>query len=739
MDGWSSPRGAVAALAPPPAQQQTTTTQHQQQQQSSVPLRERKILFLKMSELLSDIAATEAGRGRKWLNVQPCVAQAASLNLSAACGHEDRLNSIDAVLAELRGAVGVLASDCRLKEERHRGESEDRAVETQELRECCASLLEALGRQAAESAGLREDVGELAKRVAALESALANININISSYVGDVGHATDAAMPPRRAGAVREVSFSHNHNRHHNLSPQRKRGHHSSDINSTVGGSHADPSIDNSSNTKRGTAIATSMLSASAADVEASAAAVAGLHTRVLDEVADLRELWKAFFGQAQSGGGKGTVAARGQRHHHHNTNRSHDEDREYNDDDDGDGGGEDGAYHQGDHRDHHKGTDSDGLRELRDIQRRLSTAAQSQSQPPSSSSSLLPPPLQRQLLMHTLFPPQKARWFWSGNAGSHFSRATHAVPSSAMKGLASFSSSPPTVLKHRIDINNKTSTNTDVNDIGIGIGASPPLDWDEVRLRDTRSGCWYSAGVWPCPMLASPWDNHNTNTNSMKKKKKKGTMMNSDCYVHGGTDEDEEDDDGSLLGPSYWAAARTWGCFEWTRPQTVRIARAGVYRFTAALIEDCPTATFTSGGGGGGGYSARGLGIRSRSVSPTRRSNAIAATAAATSGRSRHRLPTLAVYVNNSRIITTTSSSNTTGGGGCLLLIPAAHDSRGGFDSNNANRHPRDCCAPAQLASTTVSECCFLPEGSLLEVRCHGFHNTRATVEAFLELEFIV
>lgn len=275
--------------------------------------------------------------------------------------------------------------------------------------------------------------------------------------------------------------------------------------------------------------------------------------------------------------------------------------------------------------------------------------------------SPYAPPPVLRAA------PPQIARWYWSGDQGSHFSRA---VRREAFHG-----------------------------------GASPPIPWDEQRLYDPRTGCWYSNGT--CP-FSSAFDDS----------------------VSGVVPGMREDVNDALM------------CFSWPRPSTIGVERTGLYKVTASLVRECPSSSLCAGGSRGD------LAPSSPRV------------VAAHGSSSRVPPPVLSLYVNHN-LLTHLGQSSTY----ALLFSSAVSPTRsspsrrrpspsspalqasrmpsggrvGAREGASAVRVARPCCEPGQVGTNTISDYVFLTEGSTVHIRCHHLSDTKAVYEAFLELEFIV
>ncbi|KPA82121.1 hypothetical protein ABB37_03267 [Leptomonas pyrrhocoris] len=87
----------------------------------------------RLSEVIQDIAATERGQERAWLNVQPCVLHTLKLLSTAAQSFEVRLRQLESAAQQTQECMTVLVRDREVKEERYRLDVAAHKAETQQL------------------------------------------------------------------------------------------------------------------------------------------------------------------------------------------------------------------------------------------------------------------------------------------------------------------------------------------------------------------------------------------------------------------------------------------------------------------------------------------------------------------------------------------------------------------------------------------------------------------------------
>ncbi|CCW60528.1 unnamed protein product [Phytomonas sp. EM1] len=286
-------------------------------------------------------------------------------------------------------------------------------------------------------------------------------------------------------------------------------------------------------------------------------------------------------------------------------------------------------------------------------------------------------------------FPPQSARWFWMGDGSSHFS----------------------TALSH--------------SDGAAGKSISPPIPWEEVRLYDPVTTCWYFTRsclhqdteftsqnglgrAFPANSALHPYaDAHANGT-------RRTNLYRSLC--------DEQGTKREIIGgtPVGTEAMDQWNCFDWVRPRSIRIKRSGIYKYTTCLLRDTNSSSPFSGGVGTAGESLNNellvLYVNHRCVAN--------------------------LEANNSCVLLhANTTANTSSTGARRSTLPGRRQARSLSTQRrlSSERFTRQCCEPDQLATSTLSNYIFLPEGAIVQVRCHNMHNTKTIYEAFLELEYIV
>ncbi|KPI85587.1 hypothetical protein ABL78_5362 [Leptomonas seymouri] len=87
----------------------------------------------RLSEVLQDIAATERGQEKVWLNVQPCVLHTIKLLTAAVQSREARLRELESIVQQAQGCLDVLVRDREVKEERYRLDAAAHEAETLKL------------------------------------------------------------------------------------------------------------------------------------------------------------------------------------------------------------------------------------------------------------------------------------------------------------------------------------------------------------------------------------------------------------------------------------------------------------------------------------------------------------------------------------------------------------------------------------------------------------------------------
>ncbi|RNF25647.1 uncharacterized protein Tco025E_02207 [Trypanosoma conorhini] len=108
-------------------------------------------------EILCELMETQRGLGREWKNVQPCVVRASQLLLQQAQQHDERLGQLEDKMTQVLNAVEVIASDCRLKEQRYRMDRESTERAVQELQRSIQQLHDAVATERRASHQFREE------------------------------------------------------------------------------------------------------------------------------------------------------------------------------------------------------------------------------------------------------------------------------------------------------------------------------------------------------------------------------------------------------------------------------------------------------------------------------------------------------------------------------------------------------------------------------------------------------
>ncbi|CCW67593.1 unnamed protein product [Phytomonas sp. Hart1] len=286
-------------------------------------------------------------------------------------------------------------------------------------------------------------------------------------------------------------------------------------------------------------------------------------------------------------------------------------------------------------------------------------------------------------------FPRQSARWFWMGGGNSHFSEAL-----------------------------------TRSNSAG-GQSISRPIPWGEVQFYDPTTASWYIAqssihhdteavfsngfrrkdpAISAFRPLVDRYDNTTQHVSFHR------TLCN-DQWVRKETVEES---------PVRAERMKELNCFDWVRPRSIRIAQAGIYKYTTCLLRDTHSSSSFSGGVGTAGESINNevlvLYVNHRCVVSLGASNSC-------------------VLLHANTTVTKTST------GARRSTVPSRRQasSLSAQQRLSFEKFVRQCCEPDQFATSTLSDYIFLPEGAIVQVRCHNMHNSKAIYEAFLELEYIV
>ncbi|CAC9537024.1 conserved hypothetical protein [Leishmania infantum JPCM5] len=672
----------------------------------------------RLQEVLRDICATERRQEKTWLNVQPCVLNAVKLLAATAQMYAERVRQLEGVLQHLQQYTTVLVQDREVKEERYR----------------------------LDAAAHREEADELWKRLLRLEAQQQVPSLQIDQRASDAFKAScEAAVEARVAPLQQELQglrhqlkalalshpYSSLYNRHVRSSSvasnssaltvrddyyaggdgvaASQRRHHSADSSSSTS-SLSSPASSTASSLgrheqrhRRGRVATTSAPTFTPRALAPATAAASPSTQMMMREVRRLRRQWQQFLQSvpAALAQGKGPCGA-GLRRRDISGSPS---------------------------RRLSRLTSKDGRRDLagglNDVTRANGEGVGSINgnppqpfrvpahHPPSSPTDAMLPKYSsgptrahsgaRAAEPSTALPAsgRRVRWYWLGDAHSHFSTATRRAEND-LAAAKPLSERPQPALS----------------------GASPALPWTECHAFDGRTDCWYSLGTWAT---------HRRHLREVERAVEEGASRNSGDV---------------RLGWLKWTSSLV----SWPDTSTMLVHRAGIYMVRVCLVRHCASASLCSGAGraesvgrdcGSGGALA--LCMNGVAVAGLREvvthallythSTASPAEAAApwwaTRGRSRSTCASAGNYCSAVDGVAHSPACASPGGS------PSRRRFHG--DIADATQRQRPCCEPAQLHTNTLTACLFLPAGAMLQVRCRGLHNTKTIHEAFCELEYVV
>ncbi|KAG5467772.1 hypothetical protein LSCM4_00856 [Leishmania orientalis] len=649
----------------------------------------------RLQEVLRDICATERRQEKTWLNVQPCVLHAVKLLAATAQMHAVRVRQMEDVLQQLQQYTAVLVRDREVKEERYRLDAAAHREEADELRKRLLRLetqqqvsprqLDQLTPEAV-MARLEETVEA---RVAPLQQELLHLRQQLKAL------APSRPLTPlhhRRARSRSLASAS-------STLPVRN--------DYCVGGGSATASSSSSaflsslaslttpSPGRRGEAAVTDAAAftphCSPHALGSAAAASAGTQ-KMMCEVQRLRRQWRHFLQSLPPGAlaeDKGSSGGSDGGRNRHDTTRfpSHRQPRSTSKSVSRNSAGRVSGLPRTSEE------DAEGTRENAPQPLHLS----------ARHSPLLAPKDVRAASVSSALPAsgRRVRWYWSGDAQSHFSTAVRR----AKNGFAA--SLLPNARPH-----------------AALSGVSPALPWTECHAFDGRSGCWYSLGTWAT---------HRRRLREVKQ-----------ALVEGASGESHD----VRLGWMAWASSLV----SWPEASTMLVERAGIYVVRVCLVRHCASASLCSGAGraeaGSRGDCCGGAltlwldGVAVAGMQEVVTHALLYARVAASPAEAA--VPWRATQGKARSTCASRGSCLSTFDGGAYSPVsasfggsPAQRRARG--DIWDATQRQRPCCEPAQLHTNTLTACLFLPTGVTLQVRCRGLHDTKTVHEAFFELEYVV
>ncbi|KAG5468584.1 hypothetical protein CUR178_01418 [Leishmania enriettii] len=640
----------------------------------------------RLQEVLRDICATERRQEKTWLNVQPCVLHAVKLLAATAQTHAVRVRQMQDVLQQLQQYTAVLVRDREVKEERYRLDAAAHREEADELRKRLLRLEaqqqvppQQLDRLTPEAVMARlEETVEA--RVAPLQQELLHLRQQLKAL------APSRPLTPlhhRRALSRSFPSAS-------STLPERNDCCASGGSAAASSSSSASLSSLASSTTpsrgRRGEAAVTDAAAVTphcgphALGSAAAPAASPGTQ-KMMCEVQLLRRQWRHFLQSLPPG----ALA-----------------------EDKGPSGGSDGGRNRHDatrfpsHRQPRSTSKSVGRSSARRVSGLPRTSEEdgegtreNAPQPlllPARHSPLLAAKDVRSSSVSSALPAsgRRVRWYWSGDAQSHFSTAVRRARNGFTASLLP-NARPHAALS----------------------GVSPALPWTECHAFDGRTDCWYSLGTWAT---------HRRRLREVEQALEEGASGESPDV---------------RLGWMAWASSLV----SWSEASTMLVERAGIYVVRVCLVRHCASASLCSGAGRaeagsrsdccGGALTLWLDGVAVTGMQEVITHTLLYARVAASPAEAA--VPRRATQGKARSTCASRGSCLSAFGGGAT----AQRRARG--DILDATQCQRPCCEPAQLHTNTLTACLFLPAGVTLQVRCRGLHDTKTVHGAFFELEYVV
>ncbi|KAG5493855.1 hypothetical protein JKF63_01687 [Porcisia hertigi] len=676
-----------------------------------------------LQNVLRDICETEQHRGKKWLNVQPCVMHAVKLLAATMQTQSERMRQLENAVQQLQQSTAVLVRDREVKEERYRLDTAAHQEEVSDMNRRLAFLeaQQQLPRQQldlqmsevakarceeameARVAPLRQQLRQLRRRLhtALSRPHLAHSHRQMRSSSGSsdsststvrdkhyVGDDDAVALPRHRRASASSLSSASSSSSFAystaSLPCQPREFGRGVKTVTTGGPAFTTPSI------PRGLASAT--------------AAVSPGTQKMMREVQRLRRQWRHFLqsvpaalhqgedlfcdvGKGRDGSG---TSRSPYRHRSHLSSKGARSDVA-NSGVEGNTGG-----------DMMSATRGSVLRpfclwaphSFSRVKDSVECSPHPRRAPSGASAAAFPSALPAS--------GRRLRWYWSGDAQSHFSTAVRR----AEAGLTA-----ATLSKSRL----QTAPG----------GVSPALPWTECHAFDGRTDCWYCLGSW------ATYRRHLREMEQTVEKNTSGSIGD------------------ARIGWMTWTSSLV----SWRDIPTMVVERAGIYMVRVCLVRYCASASLCSGAGRGesscrhhncggaltlwmNGVAVAGMReevthtllyahdvtFSAGAASPWRAALDKSPCACASAGTTNR-------FTSDSRRHTPASASR----GGS----PAQRRSHG--DITETTQRPRPCCEPAQLHTNTLTAHLLLPAGATLQVRCRGLHDTKTVHEAFCEFECLV
>ncbi|GET92186.1 hypothetical protein, conserved [Leishmania tarentolae] len=676
----------------------------------------------RLQEVLRDICATERRQEKTWLNVQPCVLNAVKLLAATTQMYAVRVRKLEDALQQLQQYTAVLVQDREVKEERYRL---DAVTHREEADELWKRLLRLEAQQESSSLQLDQRTSEAVKagckaaldaRVAPLQQELQDLRHRLKLLAPSRPHSSRYNRHMRSSSIASKSSTmtvrDENYAVGEGMVASQDRHGSSASFSSTASSLSLTSSTTSSlgqqgPRPRKGRVPTSSTRALTPRALASPTAASSPSAQKMMREVQRLRRQWKQFLQSVPDALAEGRDSCSGGLRHL-DTSRSPSCRRSR-------------LTSKGCSRDFGrpsdvskacwdamKSTHGNQLKPFRALVHHLSSSSPTDAVLPRCSSGPTPAPTSPGDAESSSALPasgRRVRWYWLGDAHSHFSTAIR----SAGKDLAAANLSrkqpqpqPQPVLS----------------------GVSPALPWTECHAFDGRTDCWYSLGTWAT---------HRRHLREVERVADEGTSRSS-CDVR--------------LGWMKWTSSLV----SWPDTSTMLVERAGIYMVRVCLVRHCASASLCSGAGraesasrdcvSGGTLTlwVNGVavaGIREMVTHTLLYTHPGASPAEASESwwamrrSSRSTCISAGNYRSTSDGVAHSPASAPPGGSPSRRRFHA--------DIADATQRKRPCCEPAQLHTNTLTACLFLPAGATLQVRCRGLHNTKTIHEAFCELEYVV
>ncbi|XQJ30410.1 hypothetical protein NXY56_006495 [Leishmania guyanensis] len=674
----------------------------------------------RLQEVLRGICATEHGQEKTWLNVQPCVLHAVRLLAATAQAHAARVRQLEDSLQQLQQYTTVLVQDRDVKEERYRLDTTAHREEADRLWE---SLFRLEAQQQIPSRQLDERTSEAVKamckaaveaRVVPLQQELQRLRHRLKAvglscphfHHHHQHHACSSSVTSNTSTlTLKDRAYTGGDGAAASECRHRSATSSSSSSSSSPLTSSTASSLGQHEQSCRRGRVATTGAPAPTSHALPSATAAGSAGTpKMMREVQRLRRQWQHFLRSVPAALAEGTNPFDGGAEGDHRRAASRGQSRLISKGSCRDSAGRLFSNVKRTSRVDMASTRGNLLQPFHLAVRHPSPSAPRGTMLPACSSGPTRAPSGASAAAFSSALPasgRRVRWYWLGDAQSHFSTAVRRAENgfAAMK----LSNAGPQPMLNRV---------------------SPALPWTECHAFDGRTDCWYSLGTWAA---------HQRNLREMEQAGEEGTSG------HNGE---------VRLGWMTW----TLSLASWPDMSTMLVERAGIYAVRVCLVRHCASASLCSGAGraeadSGDGGCGGALTLWMNGVSVAGMREVVTHTllyAHPAASTAETAAPWWTTRGKSHSIGTSAGNYCSPSGRGAHLHTSA---SPGGSptrrrvhgDIAGVTQRQRTCCEPAQLHTNTLSACLFLPAGAALQVRCRGLHDTKTVHEAFCELEYVV